>query len=660
MRLHLCLLAGATALTFAPLGFAQAPDGEAEIIVTAPLEGAVVESLQGATVLDRAETLARLSGGIGETLAGLPGVESTFFGAGASRPIIRGLGDDRVRFLQNGVGAIDAASVSPDHAATSDGLDAERIEVLRGPAALAYGGNAIGGVVNVIDQSIPTAAPDGAVGGEAYLASTSADEGWQGALAVAGRAGPIVARLSGGIREAGDFEIPGYARSAALRAASPPDDPAEEPRGEAPNSFTDVRTLTAGAAFVDGWGHAGLAVKRYETVYGLPPEPDEGGPRIDLEQTRIEARGDVAIALGPFDRIDFAMQHSDYEHAELEPDGEVGTLFESDGFEARAEAHFAASAGAWKGAIGLQGLNTDFDARGEEAFLTATNTQEIGAFTVQRAKLGGMTLEGGLRVERRNLDNDGQGERDFTAFSAAIGASAQPAPGWFLGATLARTERAPTAYELFADGPHAATGAFEIGDSGLEKEVALSIEGVARFGAPRFTLEASLYGVQFDGFIALLPNGEEEDELPVYLYVQEDADFIGGELSAAAKLFDAGPFALSADAALDLVRAEFDGGGNLPRIPPRRLTLGLGAQSSWAEARLEVVDIAEQDRTAAFETATDGATLVNARLTLSPFAARRDLRLILDGRNLTNEETRAHTSFLKDAIPRPGRTVRAG
>lgn len=634
---------------------AQATDTEAEIVVTAPLEGSRIESLQGAEILTRDDIVAQLNGSLGDTLDATPGISSTFFGAGASRPIIRGLGDDRVRVLQNGIGAIDVSTASPDHAVTSDGLDAERIEILRGAAALAYGGNAIGGVVNVIDQIIPTRPIDG-MSFEGLAVLSSVDEGSQGAANVGFGSGPFAFRVTAAARDADTYDTP---------------------IGEALNQFTTVRSYGAGGSLVGDWGFAGVAVKQTEDEYGLLPEdPSQPGGHIELEQTRIESRGDFRINLGPFDRLDYGVQQSDYQHTEFEGDGAVGTRFTSEGWEGRLEAHHSGER--LDGAIGVQFSDVDLAAEGGEAFITPTNTQDSGAFIVERYDLGSWGLEGGARLERREVDNETAGTREFDNVSGSIGMFVRPAPNWFAGATLAQTERAPTASELFAEGPHLATANFEIGDPNLAQEVATSFEVSLRYNRGPFRFEANLYGIEFADYIALVERGDfwwlDEDTdtsgfvpdeasapigsdtvLPVFNFVQQDATFIGGEISAAMQIGEINGFAITTDASLDLVRASFTGGGHPPRIPPRSLTLGLQAENDQWTARIEAVDTAKQDELSGFETETDGYTFLNAGLAWRPTT---NWTVRLDGRNLTDELGRVHTSFLKDELPLPGRNVR--
>ncbi len=638
-----------------PVIAAAQEEGESEIVVTAPLEGSRIESLQGAEVLRRDDIIEQLNGGLGDTLDATPGIATTFFGAGASRPIIRGLGEDRVRVLQNGIGAIDASTASPDHAVTSDGLDAERIEVLRGAAALAYGGNAIGGVVNVIDQSIPTREIDG-VAFDGLAAYSTVDEDAQGAANVGFGVGDFALRLSAAARDA---------------------DPYDTPIGEALNQWTSVRSYGVGGSWLGDWGFAGVAVKRTEDEYGLLPEdPLQPGGHIEMEQTRVETRGDFRVDWGAFDRIDFGFQTSEYEHTEFEGDGAPGTQFTSEGWEGRLEAHH--EVGRLSGALGLQFSDVDFAAEGDEAFITATNTQDSGVFAVERYDLGGWGFEGGVRYERREIDNEAFGSREFDGVSGSVGMFVRPAEGWFVGATVAHTERAPTAIELFSDGPHLATANYELGNPDLDQEIATSFEASARYQRGPVRFEMNLYGIEFADYIALVERGDvwwlDEDTdtsgfapdeasapagadeiLTVFNFVQRDATFIGGELSAAAQLFEVGGFAITADGALDIVRAEFVGGGHPPRIPPRSLTLGLEAENEYWTARVEAVDTAKQDQLASFETETDGYTFFNAGLAWRP---NETWTLRLDGRNLTDELGRVHSSFLKDDLPLPGRNFR--
>ncbi|MGE0828259.1 MAG: TonB-dependent receptor [Hyphomonadaceae bacterium] len=650
--------------------FAQTRASETdEIVVTAPLDRARSDLAQGISVLDRQDTLSAPIGGLGETLESQPGISSSFFGAGASRPIIRGLGEDRIRILSNGVGVIDASAVSPDHATTSEGLEAERIEVLRGPAALAYGGNAVGGVINVIDNSIAERRPADAFSARLYAGLA----GGLNSAAAAGEStfarGAFVFNFNAFTRDSGDFDIPGYADAHAAEEIAGGADPAEFARGEAPNSFSEAHSLGAGVSIVGADGFIGASVKRYETLYGIPEaahahedEEEEGealfaGPRIDMAQTRYDARAGWERPFWLFERAHAALAIVDYTHAEIEETGEIGTLFSNEGWEARVEAHHRPH-GNLTGAWGFSAFSKDFAAVGDEAFISPTTTEEWGAFGVERLELGAFSLEGGLRYDQRTLDNADAGERDFDLVSASVSGGWRPRDALYFGLTLARTERAPTDVELFAFGPHLATQAFEIGDANLDKEIATTIEAAARWQGARWRVEASLYRAEFSDFIALIATGDEEDELPVYQFTQTDAHFVGGEIEARYDLFDWGGTTFSVDGSYDWVRGEFDEGGNLPRIPPASLTLGLAAEGGMLGGRIEFVDVAAQDDVAALEERTAGYALWNAQLRFQPVAGDERLSFLIDGRNLTDEEARAHASFVKDLLPRPGRSIR--
>lgn len=636
---------------------AQTAPGEEEIIVTGGLERPRIESMQGAAVLNRDDIVARLNGGLGDTLDSQLGVSTTFFGAGASRPIIRGLGDDRVRVLQNGIGAIDASTASPDHAVTADGLDAERIEILRGAAALAYGGNAIGGVVNVIDQSIPTRAIEG-LEFSGLAGYSSVDEGVQGDADLGFGAGAFAFRLSVAGREA---------------------EPYDTPVGEALNQWTKLRTYAGGASAVGDWGFVGLGVKRTESDYGLYPEdPAEAGGYIEMEQTRIESRGQFRVALGPFEEIGYAAQHSDYEHTEFEGDGAPGGVFRNEGYEARLEAHHHGAR--THAVVGLQASDVDFEVVSDHPLLPLpTNTRDIGLFALERWDNGGWGVEGGLRYEQREV-SDTAVSREFDNVSGSLGVFFRPAETWFLSATVAHSERAPTAVELFADGPHHATETYEIGDVNLQQEEALSFEASARFDNGPLRFEFNVFHAAFKNYIALVGSdlffwegpsapfegfdleadvpGDAEEVLQVFEFLQQDASFTGAEVFVGADLFELGAVRIVGDVAFDVVRAEFDAGGHPPRIPARSFTLGLGAESAHWDARVEMVDVAAQTEVAQFESPTEGYTFVNASLAFRPAGENSAWTIRLDGRNLTDELGRVHSSYLKDELPLPGRNVR--
>lgn len=660
-KLFLFLTAGAAGLAGAASAAQNAvrsgPTEVGEVVVTAaPFAVAEDELITNVDVVTAGELAQAAPGGLGDMLNGLPGVRTTSFGPGASRPVIRGLAGPRVQVLTNGVGLIDASALSPDHQVASDPAEAERIEVLRGPSALRYGGSAIGGVVNIIDQRIPTRAARGGVDGRLSAQASSVDDG----RAVSGQLkigeGPLVVSIDATHRESGDYKVPvapESARRAALEGEAP------EPAKRLKNSAVDLTSYGVGASWLlDGGGFVGFAVKRTTTDYGVPGqshEHEQAPVIIDLEQTRYDFRGELPAALGPFDKVQWSAGYADYEHVELEGD-EVGTRFLSDGFEGRLELVQRARDG-WEGAIGVQALRRNFDAVGEEAYVPKTRIEEVGAFTVQRVDRDSWGFEGGLRLDRRDLDSL-VGQRDFTNFSASAGLFTRPSEGVFLGVSLARNARAPTEAELFAGGPHVATRGFEIGDADLDSEVAYSIEGNAHFEAGRFSLDAHLFAIRYRNFIDLAPTGGEEDGLAVFQYVQTDAKFRGFELEGEAELWRDGDRKLTLQGAADWVRGSTDLGPPA-RIPPWSATARLVFASDRLDGRLEVRRVGEQDRVVDFELPTDGYTQVNLFGAVKP-NPDVDVRVFAEVRNLTDEEIREHASFLKDIAPQPGRNFRLG
>ena len=654
----------------APVASPEASPGDevSKVVVTAAPYAVSADAMTASVaVVDRSDLDVAAPKGLGDALAGLPGLRSTAFGAGASRPVVRGLAGPRVQVLTNGVGQIDASALSPDHQVATDPGEAERIEVLRGPAALAYGGSAIGGVVNIIDDRIASRAPDGGFSGRLLASGGTGDDSYAVSGAIHASVGPLVLTLDGLKREAKDYNIPVHAESDRLLALE--GETAEGGGGHLTNSAVDLKAFGAGLSHVGDKGFVGVSVKRTETTYGVPghaheheheegeeEHAEEGDVTIGLKQTRIDVRGEYDLDLGPFSRIRFSGGHADYTHTEFEG-AEVGTKFTSDGYEGRIDL-VQAERGGWKGAVGVQALRRNFDAIGDEAYVPKTKITEFGAFTQQRLeKDGGYGFEGGLRIDARELDSL-KGKADFTNLSGSVGAFVRPTDKSFLGLALSRTSRAPTESELFAEGPHAATRGFEIGDAGLKEEVATSLEATLHYGGERLSGDLHLFAARYDGFIDLRSTGAEEDGLAVYRYVQTDADFRGFEAELSYRLWSAGERSLTLEGGADFVRGSSDLGPPA-RIPPYSLSVKALYEAPKWSASVETRRVGGQDRLAEGELATDGYTVLNASMSWKP-RGDAGLRLFLDGRNLTNEEVREHVSFLKDIAPSPGRQIRAG
>ena len=672
MRRSILWLAAASASVLATAAWAQTPpaaDEETqleEVVVTAAPYAVSADALtSNVDVLTREELDVSPPQGLGDLLSGMTGIRSTYFGPGASRPVIRGLAGPRVLVLTNGVGMIDASTLSPDHQVAVDPAEAQRIEVLRGPSALLYGGSAIGGVVNILDERVPTSPATGGFDGRISGQVASVDDARQLSAQLKVGQGPLVFSVDALRRESDDYAVPvppESRRLAQLEGEEP------EPGDRVENSAVELTTYGAGVSWVSALGFLGVSVKRTETTYGVPGhghaheeedgdhEGEEADVSIDLVQTRFDLRGEADVGFGPFSRMRGTLGVADYEHVELEGD-EVGTRFTSDGFEGRFEL-VQRDRNGWSGAVGVQALQRGLTAVGEEAYVPSTDITEAGLFTVQRVDRDRWGFEGGFRLDRRTLESD-VGDREFTNVSASAGLFTRPAEGAFMGLSLSRNERAPTEAELFALGEHAATQSFELGDADLESEVAWSVEAAAHFERGPLEADLHLFGARYEGFIDLRATGDATEEgTPIFAYRQTDANFYGLEAEATYAYWEDGDRELRLEGAFDFVRGDTDL-GRPARIPPFSLTARLAYETSQLETRLEARRVGEARRVAEFELPTDGYLLVNAFVAYKP-AAFEGLVLFAEARNLTDEEAREHVSFLKDLAPLPGRNLRAG
>ena len=654
------ILAGAAAAQSAP----QAPAELGDIIVTgAPYGISQRASVIATDVVDEQTLATAPAASLGDMLSGRPGIRSTDFAPGASRPVIRGLSGPRVQVLTNGIGLIDASSVSPDHAVATDPAEANRIEIIRGPATLVYGGSAIGGVVNVLDDRIPTEIPEGGVSGVVSTQASSVDDGRSAFGRVTVGSGNFAFNVDGVKRKTDDYDIPAPAISARRAAA---EGLAREDTGTQPNSYTDLEAWGVGGSYIGDKGFAGVSYKNTDSEYGTVAEESVF---IKLNQKRWDARGEYRFDSGPFSALRGSYGHADYTHTEFEAVGEPGTIFNSDGWEGRADLVQRERNG-WNGAVGVQALSRNFEAIGEEAFVPSVKIDELGLYTVQRLDLGNHGFEGGLRYDRRELSGTPIGgasevTREFDNWSASAAAFIRPTTGLFLGLSLAHNERAPSEVELFADGVHIATAAYETGDLTLNSEKVTTLEGTAHYDRGRFTGDLHVYHSWYNGFIDERPTGdqfyfEEEDEFfPIYRFVQTDAKFYGFELEGAYALWQDGDRKLSLEGSADYVHAQTDF-GPAARIPPYSVTGRLAWTSTRFDVSAEVRHVGEQDRVAnEFELPTDDYTLVNASVAVRPFA-QQNVTLFAEARNLTDEEAREHVSFLKDIAPLPGRNLRVG
>lgn len=646
-------------------------------VTASPLRQGIEDLARPVDVLTGDELDARKAGTLGETLERQAGVQSASFGAGVGRPVIRGLEGARVQVLANGGSALDVSTVSADHAIGIEPFLADQIEVLKGPASLLYGSGAIGGAVNVVDGRVPTAQVGRTVAGRAELRHSSVDDGLVGMARVDADAGALTLHADLFRRDTGDVRIPGYAFSPELIAEEieEGEDPDHFARGRLPNSALTTEGGALGASWFGERAWFGVAASTYRSDYGIPPgahaheeedhdedhDEHEGEEeeivRLDLRQDRFEARGGIRD-VGAFAELNWRLQRSLYEHIELEGD-EVGTVFNNEGTEGRFEA-VQREINGWRGAFGLQFSHRDFEAIGDEAFVPPSITRDLGVFALQEKDFGQFKLELGARHERVSVSPATGADADRNATSLAAGGLWRFSDAAHLSLNLNRAERAPSAEELFSDGPHIATQSYELGDASLDTEVALGAELGLHLHHGRFEGKVAVYRTGFEDFIYLADTGLEEDGLPLRAWTQADATFTGWEAELGIELADNASGAWGLRLFADAVDAKLDNGGRLPRIAPGRV----GADLEWSQggwrARLGAVRVQRQADVAEFESATDGYTLVDAGLAYHWDGELAGWEVFVEGRNLGDEQARAHTSYLKDFAPLPGRNVMTG
>jgi iron complex outermembrane receptor protein len=631
--------------------------------------------LSGTSVLS-GENLARdVRPTIGESLARLPGVSATSYGPNASRPVLRGFQGERIRVMTDGIGSLDVSNTSVDHAVAINPLTADRIEVLRGPSALLFGSSAIGGVVNVIDARIPRRVPDDRIHVEGLATYGSAADERSGNLLVDVPIGSdFVVHADANYSKTGDMRSGGYLLSPALRrqAAASPDPDIQalaDLRGEIPNSQGRSWDVAGGAAWIHGENNVGLSISRLDSLYGIPirfsldPAGEAERVRIDLRQTRVDGRAEIDTGSGFIDSVRFRGGYSDYQHSELEEDGAVGTTFFNTGYEGRLEA-VQTTRGGWGGGFGAQYYHRRLDTVGDEKSLPTNTTNQLGLFALENYSRGLWRAEAGVRYEHQTVDAEADAiignpalSRSYDSLSGSVGA-AYGTNALRAGINLSHTQRAPSAEELYVNGPHPGTQAFEIGDPDLVRESSNGVELTLHGAGNGYSFGAAAYSIWFNNYIYEQATGAIQDDLPVFQYLQADARYLGFEVEGSARLATIGSVTLNADALADYVRATVETTGPAPRIPPLRVLGGIEAQGQRLNGRVEVEWVNDQNRIAAFETPTKGYTMVNASLAYHPFGSHNLGSIVLSANNIFDVVARRHASFLKDYAPLAGRDLR--
>ncbi|MBO9602117.1 MAG: TonB-dependent receptor [Novosphingobium sp.] len=637
-----------------PASAGTAPDYKGEIIVTASPFAHAADSTPSITEkVDSDDILKSGGANIADALSKVPGVSGSGFAAGASRPIIRGMDASRVRILENGTSMSDVSDVGPDHGVPFDPLAARSIEVVRGAGTLRYGSQAIGGVVNALNDRVPTSLKPEPFSGEVTGSYGTVDDSWQGSALADASLGNFALHADAFVRDTGDYDTP---------------------LGKQANSFFRGHgEALGGSYFFDGGdSHVGAAIEQYNSKYGIPADESY----IDMKQTKVVTRDSFALGTGLLKTLTFDGSYADYQHSEILSDtGEIATTFLNKEYDGRAELLLNPLGFVQNSAVGFEYMHRDFSAVGEDSsYLFPTTTEsEAGYlfFDIQPAQRLHLELSG--RVEHVSDSgtpkSDVFTQRDFTPVSGAIGALFEVSNAVKIGATFSSTGRAPAITELFARGGHDGPGTYETGDPDLSMERANSLEGTLRIRSGGFRFDGSIYSSWFHNYIYGDLTGRTCDEdgncvnddsldFRELFYRQQGAHFRGVEGQASYDIMAAAKGTLELSALADYTRATLSDGSNVPRIPPYRVGGGIDWQSDAFDAGVSLTYSGRQDKAGAFDTPTDGFTSLGAQVSWRPFEKNRGIQFSVIGSNLTDSIQRNAAAFNKDDVVMPGRSVR--
>lgn len=716
-------------------------------ITAAPMHLSVMESASPVSVLAGESLRRQQAATLGDTLEKLPGVHTNFHGNVASTPVIRGLSGPRVLITQNGLDVSDVSRVGPDHAVATEASTAQQIEVLRGPATLFFGSGAIGGVVNVVDQRVPTSTD---TRGEFLFETQTVNDQKLGSFNITTGQDDVAFYADGYFRDSNDYDTP-----------VAPD--IDKPNGDnsVENSAEESSGFTLGTSYLFDQGYVGVSVEQFNREYGIPGHSHGGVESVfaDLSQTTYQMLGEYNINNAFLQSVQFRAGYTEYEHAEIE-NNIVGTEFKNDTQELRVELMHQPVNG-WNGGLSIHYKNSDVFAQGEEAFTPPSEMEMFAVALMEERQFGNVLLQLGARAERVTLDagsvllpelssheHDEHGHeedehdhgehaheahsdhghdahsdselirqfdvsQEFTPISLSAGAVYKLSDSYNVAVSLSRSQRAPSAQELLSFGPHIGTRTYEIGalfdiaESGdfalsrtpIDLETANNIDltfrktqGNVGFVFNAFYNQVDNYYYQ-DGTGLFAESGhdhdhgghehgghdehahnehghdahddhsdsheghdEHSDELPVFLFRSDDVILHGFEALVGWQATDS----FKVDVFADYVKARRENGGALPRISPLRVGTQLHYTTERLRADLDITYFATQDDISSFETETDGYTLVDATVTYDIPVSDIDLSVYVSGQNLTDQEARVHTSFLKDIAPRPGRNLAFG
>ena len=668
-----------------------------------PLGGAVSQSTD---ILDGEELEHAARQTIGETLAQTPGVHSASFGPAVGHPVIHGLTGTRVLVLENHIPSMDVSSSGADHGITVEPFLADRVEVVKGSDTLLYGSGAIGGAVDVHTRRIPVEVPEDSLSGRAFIRGDNGSDARHAGFRLDGGSGGWAWHLDGYSGENGDLAIPGYAALDPHRDEEEhhdeeededhhEEDEHEEPvKGVLENSFGDYSGGAFGTAFHGERGHFGVAVAVRDWTYGIvgahlhgeeehheeeeehedehdehEDEHHEATPWIVLEQTKFMSEFGLHQPLPGIASLEGSVVISDYEHNEIETEGEVGSHFSNDAWQARAVLA-AEPRGDWESAVGVQFGGSDF-VFGSEGEFEPVDSSHWAVFGVAHAEMDQFKLETGARLESvEHVDDSGQ-SLDFLATSVSVGVVV-PVDAWEFTARLDRSMRAPEGEELFAAGVHLAIGGFQMGSADLDEEQSLNLSAGAAYRREGLELRFAGYRYGFDNFIYQRETDDHDDEdhdhedhdheLPVFQWSQTKATLLGFDAEARFELLTEAEATADLVLGYDWVTTDVDDPheSHLPRIPPQRLSIA--AEASWKDlwGRVAYTHYSDQDDVTSHETPTDGYGNLDIEGEYATRLGEANLVFFVAGRNLGDEEQREHSSFVKDEAPLAGRRVEAG
>jgi iron complex outermembrane recepter protein len=663
LRGQIRLICASFALAVSSIEMAHADeDSLTEVVVTAAFNKNPLESAQPAIVVSGDDLTRKIAGSLGQTLSNELGVSSSYFGPTASRPIIRGLGGYRVQTLQDGLATLDVSSLSDDHAVTVDPAIAEQLEVIKGPATLLYGSGASGGLINVVTRRVPTYNSKNNLQGMGEVRGSTVDDGRAAALEINAGSENFAIHGDYAKSKSSAIDIPSSTMSNRLRDELIANGEAPEPfEGTIPNAFSDSQGGAIGAAWLTGnetsGGMLGGSASRYETQYGIPSEETAF---IDMKQDRYEAKTAWKFNGTWLRSIELSGAYNDYTHTEFEAPGEPGTIFDQQAYEVRLAIDHKHSDN-WRGSFGAQLNNIDFVAEGDEAFVPPSITKSFGAFALEEFDVNQWTLNIGARFERQSIDVPADLESfSENAASFAAGAVWKLSAQDVLALNVTHSSRHPQATELYANGPHIASGRFEIGDSTLDIEKANTLDVSLRRNSDDLSWLLSVFYNDYSNFIYADPTGNIVDELIEVQYRQAGAKLYGYEAELWTPLCTTCGGRWRLRLMSDAVRGELKGGQPLPQIPPLRFGAGIHFDQAQWHASFDAIRHQAQNRVATNELPTDGFTQVQMDVSYTLIHNKTEWLFFVRGTNLLDKEARQHASALKDLVPLPGRSVNAG